>query len=1032
MATLYILYGSATGNAEGIALDLAEKPLPSHFSSVVCEPMENFKKLSKHWSEPPSSGKKHGLILISSTTGNGDPPENASRFVRYLKRKQTGDALPFQHCVFSVLGLGDTNYDQFCAIGKLLDKRMPEVGGIRAKPLACADEATGLEDTVEPFMDTVLSDIEKACIHGESSHKTLAEKKKEDAQEDARSEPPVAEPDQNTATGTTEVASSEPKATASAVPEPEQATATESSPVVSEPPAQSDSPLFILYGSATGNAEEIAKGLAATYESILSNPDSKTFFPSVVCCEADQFKKKCLPIWETQPLNGTKHGLIVVASTTGNGDPPENCERFIRFLKRKQAVESQPLRHVQYSVLGLGDTNYDQFCHNGKTIDKKLAELGGTRAVPLSCADEATGLEDVVEPWTDKVLFKITNACRGSGDIAPPKIEKPTTRTAANQEAEEEKKAEIVEQRSDSRSESAGLRTVRSLLKIPDNTPMTKVEFSLLPSLKASRSSCELFHDDESEVPVSSTMDDRATISTSSSGSQNYSMSRPFEAQILTAKYLTNSSIDGAAKACEQLGSDGLLTDKAAMGARQVLDAQFPLEGEDSGILERNGKRVIEMSLSLPDDYTLEYQPGDAVGLMVANSPEAVVFVLDMLRNKHGLHPEQKVSIDSTEPISVEEAIRERMDLSCVIKSKRTLFTLAQFATDEEEKNALHMLSCKKEESDFLFNEYVVNQRRSAVDIFRDFPSLQNITLEGLVSVLPPIAPRYYSISSSPLENRDELSLSVAFSVVDYLTPSLVVNGKERGRRRIQGVATGYLEVLCSPLLCNFAEAPPMPRVKIFPKPTAEFRMPSNLATPVVLIGPGTGIAPFMGFLSHRRALLSSTDSTNAANTVVEGTWRGGYELEAQDLPVGDKDASGLSVGADFRSQQQVGGVDVFFGCRHADHDWLFKDELQTLKKQGIVTTLYTAFSRDTTTREYVQDIMKNHDDCKRRLTDLILHQNASVYICGEGNHMARDVQATMASLLAANLEGDQTPEAGKAYVEEMKKRGKLVLDIWS
>ena len=88
----------------------------------------------------------------------------------------------------------------------------------------------------------------------------------------------------------------------------------------------SSSPLFILYGSATGNAEHIAKDLAATYEALLQNPDVKRYFPSVVCYELDQFKKKCQSFWEQEPANETtKHGILVIVSTTGNGDAPENA-----------------------------------------------------------------------------------------------------------------------------------------------------------------------------------------------------------------------------------------------------------------------------------------------------------------------------------------------------------------------------------------------------------------------------------------------------------------------------------------------------------------------------------------------------------------------------------------------------------------------------------------------------------------------------------------------------------------------------------
>jgi len=357
MATLYILYGSATGNAEGISLDLAEKTLPAHFSSVVCQPLENFKKYTSEWSKPPTHGKKHGLILICSTTGNGDAPENANRFVRYIKRKQTIESKPFQHCVFSVLGLGDTNYDQFCQTGKILDKKMVEVGAIRAKPLVCADEATDMEESVDQFMEQVLADIERACVEGDASFATMSEMKKSQETFPLPTEAP-----------TPVVPAPIPATTAPAAPK-------ESGPLP-PPPEKSDSPLFILYGSATGNAESIAIDLAETYEAILGNPDTKTYFPSVVCMEADQFKKKCLPTWETDPVAGTKHGLVVVASTTGNGDAPENCGRFVRFLKRKSNVDAQPLRNVGFAVLGLGDTNYDVSWCNIFIIDKFYANTG--------------------------------------------------------------------------------------------------------------------------------------------------------------------------------------------------------------------------------------------------------------------------------------------------------------------------------------------------------------------------------------------------------------------------------------------------------------------------------------------------------------------------------------------------------------------------------------------------------------------------------------------------------------------------------
>ena len=180
-------------------------------------------------------------------------------------------------------------------------------------PLACADEATGLEDVVEGWLDEVFAKMSVAC-HSSDNEDNEGLVGSEDTKEDE-----------------------ETNVVAITVP---------AKPL----PSQSDSPLFIMYGSATGNSEQIAKDLAASYECLLQNPDALTFFPSVVCCELNQFKKH-IPNWEEENAGGSKHGLLVVASTTGNAESPENCTRFMSFIKRRQNVELQPFRHVAFAVL---------------------------------------------------------------------------------------------------------------------------------------------------------------------------------------------------------------------------------------------------------------------------------------------------------------------------------------------------------------------------------------------------------------------------------------------------------------------------------------------------------------------------------------------------------------------------------------------------------------------------------------------------------------------------------------------------------
>jgi len=394
----------------------------------------------------------------------------------------------------------------------------------------------------------------------------------------------------------------------------------------------------------------------------------------------------------------------------------------------------------------------------------------------------------------------------------------------------------------------------------------------------------------------------------------------------------------------------------------------------------------------------------------------------------------------------------------CAPMKRRGLSLLSVYATDAEEEQALRLLGANTSGTGAmdLCRQYVEEQHRTVVDILREFPSCQSVTLEGLLGCLPALPPRYYSVCSSPLHDRQnctEPHLKVAFSVVDYLTPPRPWDA--RSGRRIGGLATQQLECACSPFLAAAEEADSSwrakPTVRIFPKPSHEFRLPNSASTPLVLIGPGTGVAPFLGFLSHRCAQLASLESTQAAERTSEGTWRGGYELEAEDLALSRGDVRGLNPAVDFLSRHQVAGdVDLFFGCRHEDHDYLYRKELEGFRAQGVLTNLYVAFSREGaqdkgSAREekmYVQTLMRKDAACGQRLVEMILDKGASVYICGDGTAMGRDVQETIVGLLAGRFcnddgdEGCQSMEKGRAravaHVDSMKAAGCFVLDIWS
>ena len=387
-----ILYGSETGNAESIAKDLGksinEAATEAAFTTADVFEMNQFKrkKLMETWVASPANGMaRHALIVVCSTTGNGDAPENAGRFVRFIKKpvpeslsKGCADPTkPLTNVVYATLGLGDTNYDQFCASGKLLDRKLNEWGAVRALPLVCADEATGLDSAVEPFLNSVLDGLARACEagdrkEGEGVDGAFAEGVATiSLTQEANPKPDVKRGSECSATD--EEKSSGPPPASEGVANESNGTAS-SKPKTEQTASKSASPLYILYGSATGNAEHIAKDLTKTYETYLSNPSYLGYFTSVQCCELNKYQKNCLDTWSSPPdsINPqVKHGIIIVCSTTGNADAPENADRFVRWIKRK-TTKGDTFQHCAYAVLGLGDTNYDVFCAMGKIIDKRL------------------------------------------------------------------------------------------------------------------------------------------------------------------------------------------------------------------------------------------------------------------------------------------------------------------------------------------------------------------------------------------------------------------------------------------------------------------------------------------------------------------------------------------------------------------------------------------------------------------------------------------------------------------------------------
>jgi sulfite reductase (NADPH) flavoprotein alpha-component len=367
------------------------------------------------------------------------------------------------------------------------------------------------------------------------------------------------------------------------------------------------------------------------------------------------------------------------------------------------------------------------------------------------------------------------------------------------------------------------------------------------------------------------------------------------------------------------------------------LDARFcearPLNHPES---EKDTRHVV-----LAFDTTQsEYEVGDSLGVVARNSPELVAAIIACL----GVPRDILV----LSPDGIERPAEQALSEACEIRrpSDQAIEVLASRAIDRSESLVLQAMAegypgAGPEDADLL-------------DLLQGFPSARP-PLSELISALDPLQPRLYSIASSPKNAGGEVHLAVA-----------AVRYQKRARRRL-GVASTFL---------SDRLAPGEP-VRAFVRPAHGFRLPPSPDTPIIMIGPGTGIAPFRAFPQERRV-----------------------------------------VGAPGRNW-------LVFGNPHRDRDFLFEEELSAYCRDGLLTRLDTAFSRDQESKIYVQHRLLEHAQ------DLWswLEEGAHLYVCGDAQRMARDVEAGLTYIVGK--EGRMEPAAAKAYLAKLTAEGRYQKDVY-
>ncbi|XP_018409777.1 PREDICTED: nitric oxide synthase, brain [Nanorana parkeri] len=640
----------------------------------------------------------------------------------------------------------------------------------------------------------------------------------------------------------------------------------------------------ILYATETGKSEVYAKTLCEIFKHAF---DAKV-------TSLDEYDIVHL---EHETL------VLVVTSTFGNGDPPENGEKFgcalmdmrhpnsnleerasykVRFNSVSSIADARkssgdetrptgdnfgsagPLANVRFSVFGLGSRAYPHFCAFARAADTLLEEMGGERILKMGEGDELCGQEESFRTWAKKV-FKA--AC--------------------------------------------------DVFCVGDDVNIEKANNSLISNDRSWKRS-------------------------------KYRISFVAEAPELTqALYSVHrKKVYGARLLC-----------------RQNLQSA------------KSGRFTIFLRLHTNGHQELSYKPGDHLGVFAGNHDDLVNALIERLEDAPPVNQLVRVEIleerntalgvisnwteeERIPPCTIFQALKYFLDITTP-PTPLLVQQIACLATNEKEKNRLEILSKGLQE----YEQWKWYKNPTLVEVLEEFPSVQ-MPSSLLLTQLPLLQPRYYSISSSPDMHPDEVHLTVA--VVSYRT-------RDGDGPIHHGVCSSWLNRI-----------QPDEVVPCFVRGAQSFHMPQETNVPCILIGPGTGIAPFRSFWQQRL-----------------------FDMQHKGL--------------------KPCPMILVFGCRESKIDHIYKEEAMLAKNKGVFKELYTAYSREPNTpKKYVQDILRE------QLSDVTMkalkEQGGHIYVCGDVT-MAGDVLKSLHYIVKQS--GNMTTEEAGAFISKLRDDNRYHEDIF-
>jgi cytochrome P450 / NADPH-cytochrome P450 reductase len=404
----------------------------------------------------------------------------------------------------------------------------------------------------------------------------------------------------------------------------------------------------------------------------------------------------------------------------------------------------------------------------------------------------------------------------------------------------------------------------------------------------------------------------------------------------------------------------------AALGGTvpMKISANNELQNREGPNASDRSTRHIEVELAAGQTYRV----GDHLSVVPRNDPALV----DAVARRFGFLAADLIKLQVAEgrraqlpvgdAVSVGRLLSDFVELQQVATRKQ-IQIMSEHTRCPVTKPKLLALVGENAASSERYRSEILDKRKSVFDLLAEHPACE-LPFHVYLEMLSLLAPRYYSISSSP--SGDGTRCSITVGVVEGPAAS--------GRGTYKGVCSNYLagRSVGETVHATVRET------------KAGFRLPDDAAVPVIMIGPGTGLAPFRGFLQERAA----------------------------------RKAKGAALGPAM----------LFFGCRHPDQDFLYADELKRFAAEGIAE-LFTAFSRadgQKTQKTYVQHLIAQEKDEVWRL----IEQGAIVFVCGDGSRMEPDVKAALVAIYRERAGSDA--EAGARWIEEMGANNRYVLDVWA